>query len=175
MEQVYYVGCGVLGVSCVALYYKGLNQTHEPVANDEKEAEQGVLVDSNLPLENIYLPAYAVAFLADWLQGSYIYALYKSMGYNLDDIALLFVMGFFASAFAGPFVGKFADKYGRKMACSLFCIIYALSCLTKLTSNYKVLMFGRLLGGVATALLHTTFESWLVASHHNKRKSSIFI
>jgi MFS family permease len=89
------------------------------------------------------------------------------MGYSLNDIAFLFVLGFFSSAFTGPFVGEFADKYGRRMACSLFCVIYAASCLTKLTSNYSVLMVGRLLGGVSTSLLHTTFESWLVASHHN--------
>lgn len=49
-----------------------------------------------------------------------------------------------------------------------YCITYILSCITKHSPHYKVLMLGRVLGGIATSLLFSAFESWLVAEH-NKR------
>ncbi|KAL2912828.1 hypothetical protein HK105_207715 [Polyrhizophydium stewartii] len=115
-----------------------------------------------------YLAVYGLAFIADWLQGPYIYPLYKSYGYDLDDIALLFVAGFLSSAVFGTFVGSVADRFGRKLGSALYCILYALSCLTKLSPDFTILMIGRLLGGVSTSLLFSVFESWMVAEHRSR-------
>ncbi|BAT11688.1 Os10g0519600, partial [Oryza sativa Japonica Group] len=68
----------------------------------------------------------------------------------------------------GTIVGSLADKQGRKRACITYCISYILSCITKHSPEYKILMIGRVLGGIATSLLFSAFESWLVAEH-NKR------
>jgi hypothetical protein len=46
-----------------------------------------------------------------------------------------------------------------------YCVVYILSCFTKHSSQYRVLMLGRVLGGIATSLLFSSFESWLVAEH----------
>ena len=54
---------------------------------------------------------------------------------------------------------------GRRNAALLYMVSYSLSCLTKHSGDYWVLMLGRLLGGVSTSLLFTSFESWLVAEH----------
>jgi MFS family permease len=77
-------------------------------------------------------------------------------------------MGFGASFVFGTFVGGFADTLGRKRAALLYCFFYIVSCLTKHVNNYHVLMFGRVTGGIATSLLFSVFESWLV-SEHNQR------
>lgn len=55
---------------------------------------------------------------------------------------------------------------GRKRAALLYVATYSLSCVTKHSSDYWVLMFGRLLGGIATSLLFSAFESWAVAAHN---------
>ncbi|MBA0768734.1 hypothetical protein Gotri_017516, partial [Gossypium trilobum] len=68
----------------------------------------------------------------------------------------------------GTIVGSLADKQGRRRACVTYCITYILSCITKHSPQYKILMVGRVLGGIATSLLFSAFESWLVAEH-NKR------
>lgn len=34
--------------------------------------------------------------------------------------------------------------------------------------NIWVLLIGRVLGGLSTSLLFTTFESWMVSEHHKK-------
>ena len=58
---------------------------------------------------------------------------------------------------------------GRKRACVTYCITYILSCITKHSPQYRILMLGRILGGIATSLLFSAFESWLVAEHNKVR------
>lgn len=112
-----------------------------------------------------YLAVYLLAVFSDWLQGPYVYALYDSYGYSQHSIAVLFVAGFGSSMVFGTFMGGLADAGGRKKFTIFFAIIYALSCLTKHFKDFKVLMLGRLLGGVATSLLFSVFDSWLIKSH----------
>lgn len=33
-------------------------------------------------------------------------------------------------------------------------------------NNFYILMLGRLLGGIATSILYSAFESWMVYEHH---------
>lgn len=58
-----------------------------------------------------------------------------------------------------------ADAGGRRNFVILYAVTYALSCLTKHAKDYYVLMLGRLLGGVATSLLFSVFDSWLIRAH----------
>lgn len=113
-----------------------------------------------------FLAVYYVAMTADWLQGPYVYALYASYGFSKPDIAVLFVGGFGASMLFGTFIGAAADKMGRKKLCLVYCVLYLLSCATKHGRDYWVLMVGRVLGGVATSLLFSSFESWMVCEHN---------
>lgn len=115
-----------------------------------------------------YLCVYLLAIAADWLQGPYVYALYTEYGFDKQAIGQLFIAGFGSSALFGTFVGSVADKYGRKFNVLIFAVSYTLSCLTKHSPNFSVLMLGRLLAGVATSILFSAFESWLV-SEHNRR------
>jgi hypothetical protein len=57
---------------------------------------------------------------------------------------------------------------GRKNAALGYVITYSLSCCTKHSPNFWVLMVGRILGGIATSLLYSAFESWLVAEHFKR-------
>lgn len=115
-----------------------------------------------------YLLVYLLAVASDWLQGPYVYALYSSYGYDKAAIGQLFIAGFGSSALFGTFVGSVADKYGRRSNVLFFVLTYGLSCVTKHSPDFKVLMVGRILGGIATSILFSAFESWLVYEH-NKR------
>ena len=44
-------------------------------------------------------------------------------------------------------------------------LTYTTACVTKHFNNFNVLLVGRLFCGVATSLLNSVFESWLVAEH----------
>ncbi|KAL7548442.1 hypothetical protein ACHAWF_016879 [Thalassiosira exigua] len=112
-----------------------------------------------------YLVVYLLAAFSDWLQGPYVYALYDAYGYTQHDIAVLFVAGFGSSMVFGSFVGGMADQGGRRRFVVLFAAIYAASCMTKHFKDFKILMIGRLLGGIATSLLFSVFEAWLIGAH----------
>ncbi len=118
-----------------------------------------------------FLVVYTLAYFADWLKGPYVYALYESYGMNEHSIALLFIAGFAASGFCGPFVGTIADKYGRKKCSMAYFVIYIASACCKITPRFDILLLGRILGGIGTALLSTALESWMVAEHKRYKYS----
>ncbi|EQK98084.1 major facilitator superfamily domain containing protein 5 [Ophiocordyceps sinensis CO18] len=111
----------------------------------------------------VFLPVYLLVMASDWLQGAYVYTLYKDEKHLPEStVASLFTCGFLAAAMAALVVGSLADRYGRRLACLAFCVLYTASCLTKISDSVAVLWAGRLLGGVCTTLLFSTFESWMV-------------
>ncbi|KAI8540513.1 hypothetical protein RHMOL_Rhmol09G0269200 [Rhododendron molle] len=118
--------------------------------------------------KNNYLLVYSLMMAGDWLQGPYVYFLYSQYGFSKGEIGQLFIAGFGSSMLFGTIVGSLADKQGRRRACVTYCITYILSCITKHSPQYKVLMLGRILGGIATSLLFSAFESWLVAEHFKR-------
>ncbi len=64
-----------------------------------------------------------VVMASDWLQGPYVYALYKDYGFSKLAIGQLFVAGFSSSMIFGTFVGSLADKMGRRRLALFFCIV----------------------------------------------------
>jgi len=119
-----------------------------------------------------YLSVWGVCVAADWLQGPYVYALYSAYGFSGNEIAQLFVAGFGSSLAFGCVVGMVADRFGRKNMCLAYCVFYIVSCCTKHFNNYHVLMFGRITGGIATSMLFSAFECWLVSEHCSRHKFS---
>ena len=54
---------------------------------------------------------------------------------------------------------------GRKKAALTYVATYTFGCFTKHWNNFRVLLLGRVFCGIATSLLYSAFESWLVAEH----------
>eukprot|EP00658_Telonema_sp_P-2_P078038 TRINITY_DN7217_c0_g3_i2.p1 TRINITY_DN7217_c0_g3~~TRINITY_DN7217_c0_g3_i2.p1 ORF type:complete len:435 (-),score=106.81 TRINITY_DN7217_c0_g3_i2:242-1546(-) len=109
-----------------------------------------------------YLFVYLTIFLADWLQGTNMYTLY--MSYEVD-VGALFLTGFGVSGICSMVVGPYIDKHGRKQACVLYCLLEIVINFLEHFSDFRVLMVGRVLGGLSTALLFTALESWMVTEH----------
>ncbi|GAQ85037.1 major facilitator superfamily protein [Klebsormidium nitens] len=157
MENFYYIVFGALAAICgVSELSKGQKDTF-------------VTIPSFEAFKNNYLLVYSLMMAGDWLQGPYVYALYQHYGYDQGDIGRLFIAGFGSSMVFGTIVGSLADKHGRRLASVLYCVSYILSCWTKHSPRFAFLLVGRILGGIATSLLFSAFESWLVAEHfkHN--------
>ncbi|KAK9826741.1 hypothetical protein WJX81_003787 [Elliptochloris bilobata] len=117
---------------------------------------------------NNYVLVYALMMAGDWLQGPYVYALYQHYGFDRGDIGRLFIAGFGSSMIFGTIVGSMADKTGRKKAALTYVVTYTIGCFTKHWNVFWVLFVGRLFCGVATSLLYSAFESWLVAEHFKR-------
>jgi MFS family permease len=139
------------GLQCLAL--KG--QNHPTIGNNQ----------IFLKFQYIFFAAYFAALLADWLQGPYLYQLYSHYGFLESQIAIIYSCGFASTVILGTWAPIAADRFGRRKLCIFFTIIYSVSCFTKLSRNYGVLIVGRVLGGMATSLLFYTFEAWYIHEH----------
>lgn len=121
-------------------------------------------------LQRRYLIVYCLASFSDWLQGPYVYSLYKNYGYNEGDIAVLFIIGTMSNSLFGTITGALADMYGRKILCISYGLLYSGCCLTKLFANFHLLLVGRMLGGISTSILYSAFDSWYINEHVNYYK-----
>ena len=91
-----------------------------------------------------YIAVYLVIMLADWMQGTHMYTLYLS--YNVN-ISALFLTGFLSGAFFAPFLGSAVDKFGRKNSCIVYCVLEIIINCLEHSSDFTVLLIGRVLGG----------------------------
>jgi MFS family permease len=137
------------------------NENKKPIDDPRSIAEAA-------HFQKIYFGVYILVVAADWLQGPYIYSLYR-YGHGLSEAttAAMFTTGFVAAGASASFAGALADKYGRRNACLAYCGIYSVSCLSVLAyGNLPVLFFGRALGGLSSTLLYSVFEAWMVSEHN---------
>ncbi|RNA12370.1 molybdate-anion transporter-like isoform X2 [Brachionus plicatilis] len=149
-------GLGLLILACAILYY--YTGSVAAKVNDQNFNK----------FQRLYLVVYLLAMMGDWLQGPHVYALYESYKMTKHQIEILFIAGFGSSLFFGTIVGSFADKYGRRFNCILYGVLYSIGCVTKHFNNFHILMFGRLLAGIATSILYSAFESWLIYEHKHR-------
>ena len=153
----YWSSFAILVGVCVVLFFMA--------GKDKSSADEKADLTRFNAFQKNYLLVFLLAMFSDWLQGPYVYELYVSYGYDQQAIAELFVCGFGSSMIVGTFVGGLADKYGRKVMCILYAVTYIAACMTKLFNHYWILMIGRFLSGIATSLLFSAFETWMVCEH----------
>ncbi|KAL8731012.1 MAG: hypothetical protein Q9166_003663 [cf. Caloplaca sp. 2 TL-2023] len=137
--------------------------------NDLEDVNINAATSSAKQFANIFFPVYVLVWGADWLQGPFIYTLYKDEKKLPEEIvARLFTTGFLAGAISAIFVGSLADRYGRRNACLAYCAVTILACLSVLSNNIAVLFAGRALGGLGTTLMYTVFEAWMVTEYNQR-------
>jgi MFS family permease len=177
---------GSILLNAFALYQSHRSTSTETSAttHPDKTDDRGREASDRESLKKLrwrFFPIYLLVNAADWLQGPYIYPIYKGkLQYSIDaddfakkhvdekglpeeTVAFLFLIGFVSAGISASFAGSFADRHGRRTACLAYCIIYSFSSLTLMSDNIYVLFFGRVLGGISGTLLWSVFESWLVA------------
>ena len=128
------------------------------------EKEQGLRKEYGR-FRSEYMVVYLIIMLADWMQGTHMYTLYLSYGVN---VAALFLTGFLSGAIFAPFLGSAVDKFGRKKSCCVYCILEIIINTLEHSTNFEILLFGRVLGGISTNLLFSAFESWMTTEHRKR-------
>jgi MFS family permease len=122
--------------------------------------------------QNNYLLVYYIITLSDWLQGTHMWTLYNEYrekgSLPADGISSLFVTGFACSAVCSSILGPYVDRYGRKISCVIYCILELVINTLEHFDNFELLIVGRVLGGISTALLFSAFESWMVTEHKKR-------
>ncbi|GKT94226.1 major facilitator superfamily domain-containing protein [Colletotrichum tofieldiae] len=168
MLDIYHLNLAGLLLACGMLFASGRQEEHKVVKKDEKK------VTKQKPKRQgsqwAFYVVYALVMGSDWLQGPFLYSLYKNEHQIASDLVpTLFTTGFVSGAVAGYFIGSLADRHGRRASCLFFCAAYALSCVLTTIPSVPLLFFGRVLGGLGTSLLFSVFESWMVTDFHARR------
>jgi len=158
MNQATQAYCGYFVILCIICFILYLRS----------EAVDSVTTTREFKLfQRKFLVVYLLAYLADWMQGPYFYALYSHYGYSMEDIGRLFIAGYLSSLFFGTLMGPLADRFGRKRNIMLYGVLYGISCVLMHSSDFNVLVVGRLLGGCATSILYSSFEAWMIHEHND--------
>ncbi|XP_024372470.1 uncharacterized protein [Physcomitrium patens] len=120
---------------------------------------------SFVTFQRTFLAVFILASVADALQVVYTEALYESYGFKRKEIAILLAVGYGSSLSLGTIIAASADYIGRKRACMLFGFFQALGCFAKQYPEFRILCFAHVSLGIATSLLYSSFESWMVVEH----------
>lgn len=115
-----------------------------------------------------YLAVFFLVMFADWLQGITMYDLYRGYVNDQQTINYLFLTGFATSGLVSIFCGRYIDQWGRKKSCVLYCVLEIIINTLEHVNDVRVLYAGRVLGGLSTALLFVSFESWMITEHHKR-------
>ena len=125
------VNTSLVGLSLASLFlYLGQKKRSGEINKKETSSEESS--SKLLNLQRIYLPAHLLALFSDWLQGPYVFQLYKYHGHGDKEIAVMFLAGYLSSCVFGTLTGPMADRYGRK-------------CLGQVNTVYSMSTFPRLM------------------------------
>ena len=92
MAEYFYLG----SVSCItALVFLRISKHRTDINENESEQTEKDEADRSKlrSLQTVYLPAHLLALFSDWLQGPYVYQLYREYGHGEKEIAVLFMSG----------------------------------------------------------------------------------
>ncbi|KAI1329478.1 DUF791-domain-containing protein [Xylariaceae sp. FL0255] len=173
MSFFYHLSLGGLIVLCSALFTQQLirdQQLKRKDGDDSKKAELPPRRPDNQNPEIAWYKAYGLAMAADWMQGPYLFSLYRDdHDLSTSAVSTFFMADFISTAISAYFIGTLADKHGRKRSCMVYCLLYSLSCLCTITPSTPLLLLGRILGGMSTSILFTVFDSWMVTNFREQK------
>lgn len=147
------------------LVLAGVKRATEGASGNSAAVPSGEKLEAFKKFQRQYLLVYIVIMLADWLQGTNMYTLYKSYDVN---IGALFITGFTSSAIFGTFLGLQVDSMGRKKGILIYCVLEVIINILEHFPNFWLLWVSRIMGGVSTSLLFTAFEAWMVSAHRRQ-------
>ncbi|KAI0192087.1 molybdate-anion transporter MOT2 [Xylaria flabelliformis] len=167
MEYYYYLCFGGLVALCIVLLIS--QPTRKQALERNPDSPKIGARDDEHP-EARWYKAYVLAMAADWLQGPYLFSLYRDEYALAPGLVLnLYITDFLTTAFSAYLIGVLADKYGRKLYCMIYCVIYALSCFLTVVPVIPLLFAGRVLGGISSSILFTVFDAWMVTNFRERK------
>jgi MFS family permease len=120
------------------------------------------LMDRKDSLRYRYLICYILTKANIWAKTAYLWTLYNKVhGFNVNEIAILYLIDNLSTLVFSPITGSLADKFGRKLFCIVYCVLVVSNLSLRLTESRTLAYFAQVLTGISATLINTTFESWV--------------
>ncbi|KAI1382976.1 MFS general substrate transporter [Hypoxylon trugodes] len=114
----------------------------------------------------VFLRVYLIVMASEWLQGPYLYTLFRDeKGLEDRTVAILYITTYVSAAISAFFTGYLADRFGRRAACLVFCGAHSLASISVKFDAMELMIIGRVLSGISLNLLWTVFESWMITEY----------
>lgn len=155
-----YLWCCVTGAAAIAIHL--LDSRIGVRAQKSYGATFGLKNSEFQVFQRKFFFGYLPCLFADSLQAPYLYYLYHSYGFLEEQIAILYVAGFATSVLFTMVAVYLVQRTERKLLCLIFVGINSVSCLMKFSNLYTVLLFSRVMDGIASSLLSAPFQEWFV-------------
>jgi hypothetical protein len=116
-----------------------------------------------------YLTAVSAVILCDMLASACFYHSLLFLGLNLNQIATLYVVSVFANAVFSIIFDIIDIIPSKRDKCALSAILFAMSMFSLFIGpHYEMLLFGRVIYGIAMALKDSGFENYGSQEHSNR-------
>ncbi|CAM9369195.1 unnamed protein product [Chrysoparadoxa australica] len=134
----------------------------------QKNSPQRIATETSaefLQSQQVFLRAYLLALLSEWMQQAYLVMLLHFYGRSPSEIALIWLVGA-ASQHAFSFLLELAGGAVSKRSRCLACVVMqGCSSFLLLHPAHGGLVFSRIVGGLATCLLQSAFEGYMSEDH----------
>lgn len=153
-EYLYYLSYAAVCLATVIMYIKV--RSTEAILITTKEFKI---------FRNSFLGGYIAVLFVELLSVASFYHVLTNLKLSLEEITDLYIVTIVSSAAFGAVI-EIIDIGSRKSKCIMTALLFAISLFTLYDgSNYELLLLGRVVYGLASVLLHSAFESYLV--HEN--------
>jgi MFS family permease len=155
---------GLMGILKLILY---INKNRSGGINMEDTLDADVEYPSDLQhrkdsLRFRYLVCYILTKSNIWAKTAYLYTLYNKLhGFNVQEIAILYMIDNLSTLISSPITGGLADTLGRKLFCVIYCLLVVSNLCLRLTGIRDLAYLAQVLTGISATLINTTFESWV--------------
>jgi len=120
------------------------------------------LMDRKDSLRYRYLICYILTKANIWAKTAYLWTLYNKVhGFNVNEIAILYLIDNLSTLVFSPITGSLADIFGRKLFCIVYCVLVVSNLSLRLTESRSLAYVAQVLTGISATLINTTFESWV--------------
>jgi hypothetical protein len=156
-EYIYYFVYAVASVIAIVICIK------------VQSMESIVITTSDFKLfQSNFLSAYMLMIFGEVFSVASFYHMMNVSGLTLSQTADLYIVTILSSSVFGLIL-EIVDFGSKREKCIASAILYALSTASLYFGDYfEILLIGRIINGVASSLLHTSFDAYLVQEHNSQ-------
>jgi len=156
-QEIFYIIYGLLSASLLVIYIR------------IKSTEGTVITTQDFKLfQSSYILAYSLLMLCELLSSASFYHTLASYHVSEHRIARLYAITVIATT-AWAVVLEVVDLGSRRLKCIYSTSLYSISMLSLWVAegHYEMILLSRLVYGLAAALHHSSFESYILHEHTN--------